>query len=223
LFIQAWRSMATIAKIVEDTVENKPFLQEALSKGIVNNAALAEEIRPEIERALKKKVKFSAVNMAIRRLSERLEKNTPKKMGFDKTSDITVKSDLVEITLHKTKDFQNYLHELYRIVELRGFLTITQGQHEVMIITNDKYLGEITGILPRSNVKKVINDLCSLTINIPPESTKTLGLFYVTTRALTWDNICIVDVVSTLTEMTFIVHEEDTSKAFDTLRKVINS
>jgi aspartokinase len=215
--------MATVARIVEEIIENKPFLQEALAKGIVNNAALAEELRPDVERALKTKIKFSAVNMAIRRLSEKLEKNAPKKMGFDKTSDITIKSDLVEITLHKTKDFQNYLQNLYKIVELRGFLTITQGQHEVMIITNDKYIGEINDILPKASIKKVIKNLCSLTINIPPESTKTLGLFYLTTRALTWENIRIVDIVSTLTEMTFIVHEEDTSKAFDTLRKVINS
>lgn len=215
--------MPTIARVVEDIISNRPFLEEALAKGIVNNAALAEELRLDIEKNLKTKVKFSAVNMAIRRLSEKLERSTPRKMGFDRTSDITVKSDLVEITLHKTKDFQNYLPEMYKIVGLRGFLTITQGQHEIMIITNDKYMKEVCEILPKASIKKTIADLCSLTINIPPESTKTLGLFYLTTRALTWENICIVDVVSTLTEMTFIVHEKDTSRAFDTLRKVINS
>ena len=76
--------MVTIAKIVENIINEKPFLQEALSHGIINNAALAYNLIPEIEKELKKKVKFSAVNMAIRRLSEKLEKSFIKTVKFDK-------------------------------------------------------------------------------------------------------------------------------------------
>ena len=65
--------MVNMSFLVEKIIEQKPFLQEALSKGIVNNAALAEQLMPELEQQLKNKVKFSAVNMAIRRLSEKLE------------------------------------------------------------------------------------------------------------------------------------------------------
>ena len=46
--------MVTVAHLVEKIIAQKPFLQEALSKGIVNNAALAEELLPEIEKELKK-------------------------------------------------------------------------------------------------------------------------------------------------------------------------
>ena len=67
--------MVNVSHLVEKIIEQKPFLQEALSKGIVNNAALAEELRPQIEKELKKEVKFSAVNMAVRRLSEKLNKS----------------------------------------------------------------------------------------------------------------------------------------------------
>jgi len=48
--------MVTVAHLVEKIIAQKPFLQEALSKGIVNNAALAEELLPEIEKELKKRV-----------------------------------------------------------------------------------------------------------------------------------------------------------------------
>ena len=67
--------MVTAAHIVKKLVQEKPFYQEALSRGIINNAALAEELLPDIEKELGKKVKLYAVIMAIRRLSEELQKN----------------------------------------------------------------------------------------------------------------------------------------------------
>ena len=215
--------MVTVAHLVEKIIEQKPFLQESLSRGIVNNAALAEELRPQIEKELKKKVKFSAVNMAIRRLSEKLKETFIEKAKFDKNCDITIKSDLVEITLFNITDIQKYIKELYDTIDFEDgdFLTITQVLHEVMIITNKKYQKDITQLFPAKNIKKIIKNLCSLTIKVPINAFETVGLFYVSTRALSWENISIVDIVSTLTEMTFIINEEDTSRAFNILKKLI--
>ena len=215
--------MVTIANIVERIVEQKPFLQEALSRGIVNNAALAEAIKPEIEKELRKKVKFSAVNMAIRRLCEKLKKSFIEKAKFDKDSDITIKSDLIEIVIYKIEDTQKYLQKIYDIVNFRegDFLTITQGLHEVMIITNKKHGKKIISLFPKRTIKKTVKNLSSLTINIPEAALETIGLFYMVTRALNWENINIIDIVSTFSEMTFIVSEKDTARSFDALKKLI--
>jgi hypothetical protein len=213
--------MVTVQNLVEKIIEQKPFLQEALSKGIVNNAALAEELRPQIEKELKKTVKFSAVNMAIRRLAEKLEKSFVVKTKFDEDTNVIVQSDLIEIVVYKTEEVQKQIKQLYDLVDFRkgDFLTITQGLHEVMIITNKKYEKKIK--FPEKSVKKVLKKLSSLTINIPETAVETVGLFYIVARALNWENINIVDIVSTFTEMTFIVSENDTAKAFDTLKKLI--
>ncbi len=215
--------MSTIARVVEKIIEEKPFLQEALSRGIVNHAALAEEIIPEIEKELKKKIKFSAVNMAIRRLSEKLNKTFIARTKFDKYSDITIKSDLVSVTLYKIEDIESKIKKFYDNVDFRngGFVTITQGINEVMIITNIKYKKDLEKIFQEKNIKKIINGLSSITIKVPLSSIDTIGLFYTITRSLNWDNINIIDIVSTLTEMTFIIKEQDTAKAFNCLKKLI--
>ena len=215
--------MVTVSHLVEKIIEQKPFIQEALSNGIINNAALADQMLPEIEKELKKKVKFSAVNMAIRRLSEKLEQSFISKAKFDKNSDITLKSNLIEITVYKMEDSQEYIKELYSLVDIKGgdFLTITQGLHELMIITNEKYEKKILGMFPNKLIKKSIKNLSSITINIPEESIETIGLFYIVTRALNWENINIVDIVSTFTEMTFIINEEDTARSFNVLKDLI--
>ena len=215
--------MVTVSHLVEKVIEQKPFIQEALSNGIINNATLADQMLPEIEKELKKKVKFSAVNMAIRRLSEKLEQSFISKAKFNKNSDLTLKSNLIEITVYKMEDSQEYIGKLYSLVDIKGgdFLTITQGLHELMVITNEKYEKKILEMFPNKLIKKSIKNLSSITINIPEESIGTVGLFYIVTRALNWENINIVDIVSTFTEMTFIINEEDTARSFNVLKDLI--
>ena len=215
--------MVTISYLVEKIIEQKPYLQEALMRGIINHAALAEELRPEVEKTLKKKVKFSAINMAIRRLREKLEKTFAPTAKFDKTSDITVKSDLIQITVFKIEDVQKYIQELYTIIDYKkgDFFTITQGLYEVMIITNKHYEKEILHLFPQKIVKNVIRNLSGITIKIPENSTEIVGLFYLMTRALTWENIPIVDMVSTYTETTLTIRDRDTVNAFNALQKMI--
>jgi aspartokinase len=217
--------MVTIAHLVEKIVEKQPFLQEALARGIINNAALAEQLKPKIEEELSKKVKFSAVNMAIRRLGEKLNNKFVAMPKFSKSSDITVKSDLMEITLHKTEDVQTYIKQIYDIVKIKkgDFLTITQGLYEIMVIINQKYEKEVRKIIPQRYVKKIIKNLSSITINIPEEFIETLGFFFLITRAMVWENINIIDIVSTFTEITLILKETDTSRAFDTLKQLIKT
>jgi len=215
--------MLSVAKAVEHILSQKPFIQEGLARGIINNAALANEMIPEVEKLIKKKVKFSAVNMAIRRLTEKMELTFIKQAKFDKNCDITVRSDLIQITVFKIGEVQNYIRELYNIVDYKkgDFFTITQGLYEVMIITNKRYEKEILSLFPQKVVKKVIRNLSGITIKIPEESSYVVGLFYLITRAMAWENIPIVDIVSTYTETTLTVREDDTTRAFNSLQQMI--
>jgi hypothetical protein len=215
--------MKTISSIVEEMINEKPFLQEALFKGIVNNAALADELLPSIEKDLNRKVKFSAVNMAIRRYAEKLEKIIVNSSKFDPDCDILVRSDLVEIIVYKNSEVQEELHKLHSLVDVKNgdLITITQGISEIMIITSRRYEKNILKLFSKKSIKKVFQNLSSVTINIPDTAVQTVGLFYIVTRALNWENINIIDIVSTWTEMTYIVSDEQTARTYEALKKVI--
>ena len=90
-----------------------------------------------------------------------------------------------------------------------------------MLITNKKYEKRVVEFFFHSSVKKVIKSICSLTITLPISAVNTLGLFYLATRTLNWNNINIIDIVSTLTEMTFIINEDDAEKAFRAIHALI--
>jgi hypothetical protein len=210
---------------VEKIIEEKPFLQEALSKGIVNNAALAKQLIPEIEKALKRRVKFSAANMAIRRLSEKLEKNFVKAVKFDESSDVTMRSDLVEITFEKNAQAPDLVRRLQDLVDFgKGdFLTVTMGLREVMAITNSRYRKAILKVLPRESIVEEYDDLCGITVKLPEKSSEMVGLFYIITRALAWENLPIIDFVSTCNEATLTFKEKDATRAFTVLKRLIGS
>lgn len=215
--------MVTIARTVEKIIQGKPFLQEALIRGIVNVAALAEEITSEVEQEMGQKVKFSAVMMAIRRLGEKLEKTVINRARFDKNSDINVRSDLYEITVKKVPGIQTKISKLYELINTieTDILTVTQGFNEITLITNKRNKPKLRKVFKSIEIKSEIDDIASITINIPVEAIESVGLFYIATKALTWENINAIEVVSTFTELTFIIKEKDAAKAFDTLKRLI--
>jgi hypothetical protein len=58
--------MKTISSVVENYIKKKPFLQSALSQGIINLTSLSRIIMPEIEEALGKDIRNGAIVMALK-------------------------------------------------------------------------------------------------------------------------------------------------------------
>ena len=61
--------MKTIATCVEEILVSQPFLEDALTRNILNYSALSEELREPISKMLRKPVKSGAIMMALRRYS----------------------------------------------------------------------------------------------------------------------------------------------------------
>ncbi|GIU68936.1 MAG: hypothetical protein KatS3mg002_0172 [Candidatus Woesearchaeota archaeon] len=214
--------MVTVSHLVGKIIKDKPFLEEALRRGIINYVALAQELQPQIEKELGKKVKTSAVMMALRRLNELLQKKgiLRNELKF-KSEDISIRSSLFEITILKSSNTISNIRKIYDITDFsRGdMLTITHGIYEITIIASSRLTKKIEKILENEHIIKIIGSLGALTIKIPANSIETVGLFYNVTKILNWENINIVEIVSTFTEMTFILKEDDLARAFEAMRR----
>jgi hypothetical protein len=215
--------MVTISHLVKNIIEKKPFISESLSQGLINYAALAELIKPEIEKELRKTVKNSAVMMALRRYSESSKKKLFKEVKFGKETEIIMRSDLMDLTVYKSHDSGELIKKLYNLIDVRkgDFLSLILGNNEISIITNKRNESKILGIIEKREIKSIIRDLSILTINLPEHSTHVIGLFYLLTKSLSWENITIIDMVSTWSEAGYVVKTEDASRAFKVLNKLI--
>ncbi len=215
--------MVSIARICEKMIAQKPFLQEALSSGIINYGALAETMMKDVEQEFGKKVKHAAVMMALRRLQEKLQHMPITSPKFTSDCDLTIKSDLFEITIVRHPLTYKLIHRFYDLVDPRSgdFLTITTGTHEITIICNKKYKQKFLKMIVKDDLLIEIDDLAALTLKLPKHGVEMPGVFYLITRALTWENINIVEIVSTYTEDTLILKNKDVARAYQILLETI--
>ena len=100
------------------------------------------------------------------------------------------------------------------------FISVISGIHETSIITNERNLSSVKKIVLK-DVKNISKSLSSVTLNIPENSTEMIGLFYLITKGLSWDNISIVEIISTWSETSYIVKSKDSTRAYDCVKKII--
>lgn len=214
--------IVTISHIVQKIIDNRTYIQESMSKNIVSYALLAKQLQPEIEEELGKTVKKHAIEMALRRYSEQL-KQTHKTVTFDYSSDIIMKTKICDIAVVKSPALLDKLRKLYDIIDFeRGdILNIIQGSSEVNIVTNERYKQELLEILKNEKILIAEDNLVSLTMTFSKDFFYTPGIIFNIIRNVAWENINIYEIVSTNTELTFIIHKRDAMRGYKALEKLI--
>lgn len=214
--------MVTVSHIVQKKIDKKTYIQESMSKNIVSYALLAKQLQPEIEEELGKSVKKHAIEMALRRYSEQI-KQKHKTVAFDYSSDIIMKTKICDIAVIKSPTLLIKLRKLYDIIEFErgGILNVIQGSSEVSIITNERYKPKLLDILKNEKILITEDNLVSLTMTFSKDFFYTPGIIFNIIRNVAWEDINIYEIVSTNTELTFIIHKNDVMRAYKALEKLI--
>ncbi|MDO8481113.1 MAG: hypothetical protein Q7S65_04840 [Nanoarchaeota archaeon] len=215
--------MVTIAHLAEKTIREKPFLQEALYRRLINYQALAQDLAPGIEKELGKPVKPATVMAAIRRYADKLEKSATSTAVFGKDCAIELKSKIVEISLRRSKTLFQLVPKLFESVDFEdgGILNFTTGNQDISIITNAKYADLFLYLLKGENVLEVNTDLIALSVKYPKTFRRVPGTLHQMIRVLAWEHINILELIETMTETIFILSEDDAMKAFKALQRLI--
>ncbi len=215
--------MITIPEIVEDLVQSSPFLEETLSQGLINNSALARNLKPEIEKRLLKDVQLGAIVMALNRLSKQMSFSNSKLDNLlNKLGDISIRSNIVSYTFENSSTLtQNQAKLIQKSANTpHSFLTITDGVFETAFFASKNLSEEIEKLFAEERLKIKISDLSSITIVIPEEALHISGVYYSILKKLAWEGINFVEVVSSYTELTIFIEDEKIDKAFSALKKI---
>ena len=216
--------MKTVSNCVEDILITQPYLEEALSRNIINFSALALELTDPISKMLKKQVKPGAIMMALRRYNPptTLSNSIKMKKVIQNLGDITVRSNLTDFTV-KNSDTLIYNHAkiLEKINdEPKLFYTFTRGIHESNIIISSSLKDFIKDNLHNENFLAVQDDLSAISINLPEDNSKIAGLYYHFFKRLAWEGVVLYEVISTTNEFTILVEDMFVDKAFSAIKKV---
>ena len=216
--------MKTITNCVEDILITQPYLEEALSRGIINFSALAEELVEPITTMLKKPVKSGAIMMALRRYNSPIVPGHSLKMKriIDNLGDITVRSNLTDFTVKNSHTLiQNHSKILEKVKgESKLFYTFTRGIHESNIIISSSLKPFILDCFKNENFIAIQDNLSAISINLPEDNSKIAGLYYHFFKRLAWEGIVLYEVVSTTNEFTILVEEDFVDKAFSAIKRV---
>jgi len=214
--------MVTISHIVQKIINDKIFLLEPMSRGIIAYGSLAEQIKPEIEKELEKPVKTHAIVMALRRHAEKL-KEKHKHITFDFSSEIILKTDMCDISVLRSPSLLNKLKRLYDVVDFEkgDILNIIHGRHEVSVVTNERYREKSLNLLTDEKILNIEKNLVSLTLTYSKDFLYTPGVIFNVVRDIAWENINIYEIVSTNTELTFILNKKDGIKGYKVLEKLV--
>ncbi len=204
--------MIKIQPIVRQIVLKELEAYIALTEGYMNMSSYAHKIKTLVEADTKKKVTITSLVVSLSRLKKEFKKQKPLIHKVD-IKNITMKLPLSEIAYENSSEFIKQLESLHRniLVSQEIFFTTMIGTTEVDIICSSSLENKI---LKHFKIKpKIINhNLAAVGVSFAKEVFGTPNVFFsllsVTARA----RINIEELVSTPTELIFIIAEKDFGK-----------
>ncbi len=216
--------MQTISECVSKLILQKPFISEALQKGLINTSSLARSIKPEIEAILKKEVQQGAIVVALNRFTDFARVSVSRKLitCLQNLGDIIVRSGLTDYTYKNSESlFSKHLSFVNKInVKNDVFFTFVQGVFESSFIVSSSLGKIITHAFEKEKQVSVTTNLSAITVRLPKENLQTAGLYYHILQQVAWEGINIINVISTANEFSIIVKDTNIEKAFSAIKNL---
>ena len=96
---------------------------------------------------------------------------------------------------------------------------MTLGSHEISLAVSEKYKPIVDELLAKEKIVSTMNDLVALTIVFHDGGfLETPGVLYLAVRKLAWENINVIEIVSTMNILTFVIKREDSLSAYAALQ-----
>jgi aspartokinase len=190
----------TIAQNVRNHLRNKPYMLEALEKGIVNLSELSRQIQEEL-----KTKNTSAVKAALRRYSEELQRHKQKReekvLQVLKRSGIAVYDRKSVMITGKELDAKN------------GMKVDLLGKH-VYLLDRSDMPERISALVKHENCTMIV-------VHSPEELEATPGVVAFLTALLAEQNVNIIEFISCWTETIIVVEKKDSLKAYEVLSNMV--
>ena len=190
----------TVAQNVRDHLRNKPYILEALEKGIVNLSELSRQLQVELQVS-----DISAIKAALRRYAEELQKHRQKRE--EKVLRLLRKSS---IAVYDRK-----------AVMITAKEEPNQKGMKVDLLDKFVYLMDRSDLPERASALIKHENCTMIVIHSPEELEDTPGVVAFLATLLAEQNINIVEFISCWTETIIVVEKKDSLKAYEVLSNLV--
>ncbi len=214
--------MINISTVIKEIVEEDDAVLHILRANMLNLSSYARSIHKEVEKRSFKEVQLKSLIVALSRLAKHY--SSDEDTFVLKLQNLSVHSNLVDISYEKTRENQNRTAKLTNLLpnNTETFFTITQGITEITIIADRSFIKTTKNIFKDVSPLFEIADLAGITLKTDITYLKIPKVIYELSRSLLMKKISIVEIVSTTTEITFIVDQKDVQLAIPQLSKFLS-
>jgi hypothetical protein len=217
--------MITVAEVLENLIKQKPFIESAIIEGLINLSAFSRQVKPDIEKVLKKQVTEASILMALKRMVDRMDVTVNRKIenATKEFGDIIVRSNLADFTYKNSDTLIEKQAMLIKTItsEKDIFYTISRGVFETTIVIGRRFSDSVSQIFSDETLISSTPSVSSITIRLPDDNINTPGLYYFVFKKIAWEGISILEVISTTNELSVILNDKDVDKAFAVLKRTI--
>lgn len=234
------RTVSVPQAIKEILSSNNLYLQALLS-GIANYTALAQKIKPDVEKLTASNVNIGTIVVAIKRLVDSLEKDegTENKSGVKNIVPIiegvrmSLTGSMIDIDFNESKfgHLSDIFDELFE-KEISHNYNVLQTDKQIRILAED--IQEIRNILVSGSKKfdgNIKDGLSKITITIPPSANesdnddhnnnKYYSFISSVSDIIYNSRIKVQDAFFTPREIVLVLNDKDAVKAYELLRPTI--
>ncbi|MDY8138146.1 hypothetical protein [Aquimarina sp. 2201CG5-10] len=211
--------MKTITDCVHNILRHQPFLEDALSRDIINFSSLALDLLPQVESIMRKPVKPGSIIMALRRYHPRRIKNTE---NLRNLGDIVVRSGITEYAFLNSNTILTSQSNLLNSVKDKSktYFTYSSNFQESNILVSSALKEIVEDHYKNETCISVTDNLSSMSISLPDDSSKSIGLYFYIFKLLAYEGIPVFEIISTSNYFTLFLEKEYVNDAFLLLNEI---
>jgi hypothetical protein len=210
----------SIAKTVQNLIDDDLSLQDALQRDYGNYSAIARMLLPKIKESVNSEVNLESVITSVKRAKTNYTILQGKITRVVAGSGLNIRTDMAKVSVEKTKDNLEKIRKT--LATFSGdFLQVIEGNTVVTLISDLNSFNKISSIFTKKDVIDQKQNLSTVIIRSPDEITSTPGCVQAFYNAVSRRHINIEETMSCYTETIIVLGMEDVSKAFTALTDII--
>jgi len=209
----------SIKKTLENIIRENDFLEDGLYNGYINLTALATYLLPNVQKISGKETTVGSITMTLSRIVETLQRSKHIRL---RPEDMRIRSGITYVTFPKTPWLSLALHEISsKLVSSTGsgsqLFSELEGSREITVLYTNFFAEPMADIQAQFPPKKVLHDLSAIIIHIPPEYLEEKGILYYIVKQLNYFWVNIIELYTTLSEVSILIRKENLNAALGIL------
>ncbi len=207
----------SVPHAVRQIIGSNTLFFQALSTGIANYTALAQKIKPEVEKLTKSEVNVNTLVVAIKRFADSLDGIDYEYHPIFEGVRMSLTGSIIDIDFHETDDIYQVLDEIF---ELGSGYNMFRTNKQIRLFAED--IDEIRTLFKSSNkgVPGEIKDgLSKITITVQSDKENTYEVLSLVLSLLHNNRIPLYNAFFTQNEIILILGMNDAAKAYEVIRE----